>query len=148
LAFNIIYWLICLPYFIIFYIMTKESVCITAIRRHKEIMTEQYTTLQLNELYSDGSGSKIFDPGRVSHLWFGLEFGKFPLKMSNFSIFFLRVKKNLFGSGQKVPGSKAGWPLIYCGSKVSLGRVRAHLYNIDYNSRSLRKVQHLQPFYF
>jgi len=22
--------------------------------------------------------------GRVSHLWFGLEFGKFPLKTSNF----------------------------------------------------------------
>jgi len=46
---------------------------------------------------SDGSGSKIFDPGRVnflwlgsgwvSHLWFGFEYGKFPLKMSNFSIF-------------------------------------------------------------
>jgi len=43
---------------------------------------------------SDESGSKIFDPGRVgsifcgsgrvSHLWFGFEFGKFPLKMSNF----------------------------------------------------------------
>jgi len=26
--------------------------------------------------------------GRVSHLWFGFEFGKFPLKTSNFSIFF------------------------------------------------------------
>jgi len=43
--------------------------------------------------------------------------------MSNFSIFSLRVKKNCFGSGQKVPGSKLGRPLIYCGSKVSLGRV-------------------------
>jgi len=29
-------------------------------------------------------------PGQVlvSHLWFGFEFGKFPLNMSNFSIFF------------------------------------------------------------
>jgi len=72
---------------------------------------------------SDGSGSKFFDPGRVSHLWFGFEFGKFPLKMSNFSIFSLRVKKNIFGSGRKVPGLKAGRPLIYCGSKVSSGRV-------------------------
>jgi len=40
---------------------------------------------------SDGSGSKIFDPGRVSHLRFGFEFGKFPLKMSKFSIFSLWV---------------------------------------------------------
>jgi len=66
--------------------------------------------------------------GRVSHLWFGFEFGKFLLKVSNFSIFFLSGQKNLFGSGQKVPGSKAGSPLINCGSKVSSGRVRAHLY--------------------
>jgi len=72
---------------------------------------------------SDGSGSKIFGPCRVgsifcgsgwfSHLWFGFEFGNFPLKMSNFSIFSLRVKKSLW------VGSKAGQPLIYCGSKVS-----------------------------
>jgi len=76
---------------------------------------------------SDGSRSKIFDPGRVSHLWFGFEFWKFPLKMSNFQFFSLRVKKNCFGSGRKVPGSKPGRPLIYCRSKVSSGRVRAHL---------------------
>jgi len=66
--------------------------------------------------------------GRVSHLWFLLGGWKFPQKMSNFSIFSLQVKKNLFGLGQKVPGSKAGWPLIYCGSKVNSGQVRAHLY--------------------
>jgi len=60
---------------------------------------------------------------RVSHLWFGFEFGKFPLKISNFSIFFLSGQKNIFGSGRKVPGSKAGQPLIYCESKVSSGRV-------------------------
>jgi len=53
--------------------------------------------------------------GRVSHLWFGFDFGKFPLKMSNFSIFSLRV-------GSKVPGSKAGRPLIYCRSEVCLGQ--------------------------
>jgi len=69
---------------------------------------------------SDGSGLKFFDPGqvgaiclwlgsgRVSHLWFGLEFGKFPQKTSNFSIFSLRVKKNCLGSGRKVHGSKLG----------------------------------------
>jgi len=41
----------------------------------------------------------------------------------NLKFFSLRVKKNLFGSGQKVPGSKAGRPLIYCRSKVCSGRV-------------------------
>jgi len=71
---------------------------------------------------SDGSGSKIFHPGRVSHLWFGFEFQKFPLKMSNFSTFSPSGQKNCFRSGQKVPGSKPGRPLIYCGSKVSSGQ--------------------------
>jgi len=28
-----------------------------------------------------------------------------------------------FGSGRKVPWLEAGWPLFYCGSKVSSGRV-------------------------
>jgi len=76
---------------------------------------------------SDGSGSKIFDPGPdnflwlgsgwVSHSWFGFEFGKFPLKMSNFSILFPSDQKNLFGSGQKVPGSKAVNLLFSAGQK-------------------------------
>jgi len=57
--------------------------------------------------------------GLVSHLWFEFEFEKFVLKMS---IFAFRVKKNLFEFGQKVPGSEAGRPLIYCGSKVSSGQ--------------------------
>jgi len=47
-----------------------------------------------------GPGQKIFDPGRVSHLWFGFEFGKFPLKMLNFSVF--------FPSGQKISGRVKG----------------------------------------
>jgi len=58
--------------------------------------------------------------GWVSHFWFEFKFGKFPLKMSNF---FPSNKKIIFGSGQKVPGSKGGRPLIYCRSKVSSGRV-------------------------
>jgi len=53
--------------------------------------------------------------GHVSHLWFRL--GKFPLKIPNFSIFSLQAKKLL------CLGSKTGWPLIYCGSKVCLGYV-------------------------
>jgi len=72
---------------------------------------------------SDGSGSKIFNPGWVSHLWFGFEFGRFPLKMSNFSIFFLWTKQISSGRVKKYLGSKAGWPLIYCRSKVSSTRV-------------------------
>jgi len=46
--------------------------------------------------------------GSVSHLWFEFGFGKFCLKMSNFSIFFSLGQKNIFGLGQKVPGSKVG----------------------------------------
>jgi len=71
-------------------------------------------------------GSNFCCSGRVSHLWLGYGFGKFPLKMLNFSIF--------CPSGQKVPRSQPGWPLIYCGSKVYLGRVRAHLYKMCYKN--------------
>jgi len=53
----------------------------------------------------------------------GLNLENFPQKYQIFHIFPLRVKKNLFGSDQKEPGSKAGRPLIYCGSKVSSGSV-------------------------
>jgi len=45
--------------------------------------------------------------------------------MSNFSTFFPSDKKYFLESGRKIPGSKVGRPLIYCGSKVSLGRVGA-----------------------
>jgi len=42
---------------------------------------------------------------QVGSIWFG--FVKFPLKMSNFSIFSPSDQRNLFESGQKVPGSKS-----------------------------------------
>jgi len=73
---------------------------------------------------SDGSGSKIFDPGWVGSATFGLSLGleKFPLKISNFQFFPLRITKNLFRLGNKVPGSKTGRHFIYCGSKVCLGQ--------------------------
>jgi len=38
---------------------------------------------------------------RVSHLWFGFEFVKFPLTISIFLIFCPSGQKNLFGSGQR-----------------------------------------------
>jgi len=50
--------------------------------------------LLLKDLPSfDGSVSKIFDPGWVSHLWFGSEFEKFPPKNPKFSIFSLLGQK-------------------------------------------------------
>jgi len=50
----------------------------------------------------------------------GLALENFTLKSQIFQLF-------LFRSGQKVPGSKLAWPLIYCSSKLCSGRVRAHL---------------------
>jgi len=81
----------------------------------------------------------MFDPGQVGSIFcgssqvgsaiygLGLNLENFPYKCQIFQFFSFRVKKNLFGSGQKVPGSKAGWTLIYCGSKVSLGQVGAKI---------------------
>jgi len=95
-------------------------------------------TISLYAHTNDTWITNIFDPGqvgaifcgsgRVSHLWFGFQLGKFPLKTSNCSIFLPSGQKNLSGSGQKVPRSKVGWPLIYCWSKVSSCWVRGHLY--------------------
>jgi len=81
---------------------------------------------EFNPKTSDGSGSKFFDPGRVGSsqpfmVW--VRIWKISPKNVKFLYFFLRVKKNCFGSGRKVPGSKPGWPLINCRSKVSSGRV-------------------------
>jgi len=45
-----------------------------------------------------------FFVARVSHLWFGFEFGNISPKNVKFFNFSLRVNKNLFGLGQKVPG--------------------------------------------
>jgi len=50
-------------------------------------------------------------------------FWKISPKNVKFFNFFPLDKKNLSGSGQKVPRSKAGQPLFYFGSKVSSGRV-------------------------
>jgi len=83
--------------------------------------------------------------GRVSHLWFGFELGKFPLKMSNFSIFFPSDQKNLFRSGQKVLRSRVGRPLIYCGSKVSLGQGPS-LENTD--GQKILNLKHFQTHSF
>jgi len=78
--------------------------------------------------YSDGSGSKQFGPGWVNFLWLGLGQPSMvwvwkisPRNVKCFNFFSLPVKTNIFGLGQKVPGSKAGT------SKASSGQVKAHL---------------------
>jgi len=72
-------------------------------------------------LGSDGSRLNFFIPGWVGSAISG--FGNYPLQISNFSIFSPSGQKNSIGSGQKVPGSKTGRPLIYCGSKICMGLV-------------------------
>jgi len=69
----------------------------------------------LGQKFLTGAGSGQFfvarlESGRVSHFWFGFRFGKITPK--NIKIF------NFFPSDQKVPWSKAGWPLFYCMLKV------------------------------
>jgi len=67
---------------------------------------------------SVGSGPKIFNPGRVSHLWFGFEFGKFPLKTSNFLIFLpFGSKKISSGWVNKYPGQRRVGLLFTAGQK-------------------------------
>jgi len=78
-----------------------------------------------------GPGQKFLtgvESGQPFMVWVWI--GKISPKNVKFLNFFLlQVKKNLLGSGWKVPRSKAGQPLIYSGSKVSSGWVRAHLYH-------------------
>jgi len=71
--------------------------------------------------------------GRVSHLWFGSEFGKFPLKTSNFSIFFsLGQKKSLrVGSESiRVKGGSASY-LLRVKSKLGSSRGPSLLFPQD-----------------
>jgi len=76
------------------------------------------------EKSSDGSGSKIFDLGQVSHLWFGLRFVKFPLKVSNLSIFCPSGQKKSLWVGSEstqVEGGLASY-LLLVKSKLGLGQ--------------------------
>jgi len=59
--------------------------------------------------------------GRVSHLWFGFELGKFPLKMSNFSIFFPSGLKKLLRVGSEGTQVKAGSASYLLRAKSRLG---------------------------
>jgi len=64
-----------------------------------------------------GLGQKFLTQVGSAIYGLGLGLKNFPLKMSIFQFFALWVK-NLFGLGQKLPGSRVGQPLIYCRSKV------------------------------
>jgi len=52
--------------------------------------------------------SKIFDPGQVSHSWFGVGVGKFPPKISNFLILFPSGQKKSLRVGSKSTQVKGG----------------------------------------
>jgi len=58
-----------------------------------------------------------FFVARVSHLCFGVGFRKFPLKMSNFSIFSLGVKKISSGRVKKYPDQRRVGLLFTAGQK-------------------------------
>jgi len=67
-------------------------------------------------------GSIFCGSGQVSHLWFG--FGKFPLKMSIFSIFFPSDQKKSLQVGSKstwVKGGSASY-LLQVKSKLGSGQ--------------------------
>jgi len=57
---------------------------------------------------SDGSRSKIFDPGQVGSAIYGLllEFQKFPLKCQIFQFFPCGSKKIALGRVEKYPGRR------------------------------------------
>jgi len=80
--------------------------------------------------------------GRVSHLWLGFEFGKFPLKMSNFSISFPSDQKNIFGSGRRRAGLlfTAGLKQAWVGSGPISTR-KSWYWNLPMSRLAIRKLQ-------
>jgi len=67
-------------------------------------------------------------------------------KNLKFLIFFPLDQKNIIRLGQKVPGSKAGHPLIYCGSKVCWSRVGSGpISSFNWPSISLRLTMSTRP---
>jgi len=73
---------------------------------------------------SDGSGSKIFDLGRVNFLLLrsdilglGLSLENFPKKCQILQLFCPLDQKQSHWVGSKSTRVKDDWPLIYCGSK-------------------------------
>jgi len=90
----------------------------------------------MSHSHSDGSGSKFFDPGRagrlifsssgqvgtnrLSHLWFGFGFGKFPLKTLKNLIFFPFGSKQIsLGRVKKYPDQRRVSLLYIKGQKYA-----------------------------
>jgi len=95
----------------------KARLCI--VERFKLVMGPGSNYYDLGQVGSIFCGS-----GRVSHLWFGFEFGKFPLKMTNFSIFFPSDKKKSLQAGSEstwVEGGSASY-LLWVKSKLGSGQ--------------------------
>jgi len=72
-----------------------------------------------------GPGQKFLTWVRSAIYGLGLNLENFPKKCQIFQLFSLRVKKNLFRLGQKVPGSKASWLnsyLLQVKSKLGSGQ--------------------------
>jgi len=63
----------------------------------------------------------LIGSGWVSHLWFGFEFGKFPLKMSNFSIFSPSDQKKSLRVGSESTRVKGGSSSYLLRVKSKLG---------------------------
>jgi len=80
-------------------------------------LSRGHHTSCLSEVTSDGFGSIFCGWDRVSHLWSGFEFVKFPLKMSKFSIFSLRVKKISSGRLKEYLGQRRVSLLFTAGQK-------------------------------
>jgi len=122
--------------FACFYVMLGWSKCSPVSSKKSSVLT----------LLVMGPGKKFLiqvrsifcSSGWIRSAIYGLGLENSPFKCQIFQFFALWVKKNLFGLGQKVPGSEAGQPLIYCGSKVSSGLVGSgpisNLYNWNHIS--------------
>jgi len=72
-------------------------------------------------LSSDGSRSNFFCSGWVSHIWYAYGFINFPLKIPNFSIFALWIKKKYHRVGSKSTRVKAGSASYLRRAKSMLG---------------------------
>jgi len=67
-------------------------------------MNPAYPSLENPDISASTVVIKNFDPGQVSHPWLGFGLRKFSLKIPKFFHFCPPGKKNLIGSGKKVPG--------------------------------------------
>jgi len=85
----------------------------------------------LTRVVSIFCGSGQVESGRVSHLWFGFEFGKFSQKTSNFLPSGQKKSLRVGSERTRVEGGSVSY-LLRVKSKLGSGRVRPHLYLVGY----------------